>query len=65
MNEIKQWQENYVMTIKVALMCVLLGLGVFFFFDGKWLTIFGSLFVGLGFVAFFFAYRIKSKYLNR
>lgn len=62
MNEEKQWKENYLTTIKVALMCILLGLGVISFFDGKWLTFWGSMFIGLGIVCFFFAYRIKSNH---
>lgn len=64
MNAENQWKQNYLMTIKVALMCILLGLGVISFFDGKWLTFWGRMFVGLGCVAFFFAYTIKKKYLN-
>lgn len=64
MNAKNQWKENYRATIKIALMCILLGLGVISFFDGKWFTFWGSAFVGLGCVAFFFAYTIKKKYLN-
>lgn len=65
MKEIKQvdkvnpWQEAYAMAIIVACLCILLGLGVIFTFDSKWTTIFGSLFVGLGFIGFFFAYKTK------
>ena len=65
MNEIKEWREGYSLTIKVALLCVLLGFGVIFFFSGKWLTFWGILFVALGCVGFYFAHIIKSKHLNR
>ncbi len=64
MNETEKWKANHVLTIKVALMCIFLGGVVIFIFDGSWLTFFGSLFVILGFVAFFFTYTIKKKYLQ-
>ena len=64
MNDLETWRDNYKLTIKVALMCVLLGLGCVYFYESLWIRFWGTLFVILGLGFFFMAYKLKKKYLQ-
>jgi Na+/phosphate symporter len=64
MSEIKQWKEIHALTIKVALLCIFLGLGSTYFFKSPWIRFWGTLLAWLGFGFFYMAHKLKMKYLQ-
>ncbi|MBP9687925.1 hypothetical protein KBD68_04680 [Candidatus Woesebacteria bacterium] len=64
MNDTKIWRGNYILTIRVAIALVLVGILPLVFFDSKWLNFWGVLIVLLGLFAFFMAHTLKKKYLQ-
>lgn len=63
-NQAATWRENYTMTIKLAFVLVLLGIGLAKFFDGWWIPSLGLLLSAVGFGFLFLAYKIKKKDLS-
>ncbi len=63
-NQAATWKENYAMTIRLAFVLVILGLGFVYFFGGWWIPFWGSLLSATGFAFFFLAYKVKKKYLS-